>query len=163
MCNKCTVILTESRPEKNDLAERNYKTDSFRDRRWHFILFSQRIFQILLLKKLFFFFWSGCSSATVRTKGIPSKGFKPYPAFYHKVHDHLLHNNLHASSHKLDRFTCCAQGKQYKFNQILIFDLVKPTHPSTSPPPCHPMSFICVFSLISTKTLWHFTHMTYKC
>lgn len=47
-----------------------------------------------------------------------SKGFRPYLAFYHKVHDHLLYNNLHASTHKLDRFTCCAQGKQYKCNRF---------------------------------------------
>lgn len=46
-------MLTESRPQKNDLAGRNYKTDSFRDKGWQFILFSQGIFQIILLKNSF--------------------------------------------------------------------------------------------------------------
>lgn len=46
-------MLTESGPQKNDLAGRNYKTDSFRDRGWQFTLFSQGLFQILLLKNGF--------------------------------------------------------------------------------------------------------------
>lgn len=46
-------MLTESGPQKNDLAGRNYKTDSFRDKGWQFILFSQGIFQIILLKNSF--------------------------------------------------------------------------------------------------------------
>lgn len=43
-----------------------------------------------------------------------------------KMYGHLLCNKLSAYTHALDMFTCCAHGKQYQLNQILVYDLVKP-------------------------------------
>lgn len=121
MCNKYNIMLTESQPQKNDLAGRNYMMDGFRDRAWQFILFSQGIVQILLLKNCFFL----SAQSLLQLQVDASEGFKQQAAFCHKLHDCLPCNKLLASSHALGRFTCCAHQKQYQFKQILIFDLVK--------------------------------------
>lgn len=76
--------------------------------------------------KIVFFYLSGQSHLQLQVD--TSEGFGQHVTLHHKLCDHLQCHKLHAYTRLtvLDRFACCAHGKQYQLKQILIFDLVKP-------------------------------------
>lgn len=82
------------------------------------MLFSQGMFQALLMKNCFSLFGQSPLQLQVDT----SEGFRQHTTFYHHLPDHLLC----AYTHAFDRLTFVLMGSTININQILIFDLVKP-------------------------------------